>query len=53
MSVCDRIVVLNFGQVIADGPPEAIRANSEVAVAYLGDVVQDPGPDAFGTGDDA
>ena len=36
MSVCDRIVVLNFGQVIADGTPGEIRANSEVATAYLG-----------------
>ena len=39
MSVCDRIVVLNFGRVIAQGTPEAIRANPEVATAYLGDVV--------------
>jgi branched-chain amino acid transport system ATP-binding protein len=48
MSVCDRIVVLNFGQVIAEGSPAAIRADPEVAVAYLGDEVQQPGPDAFG-----
>ena len=40
MSVCDRLVVLNFGQVIADGTPESVRANPEVATAYLGDVVQ-------------
>jgi branched-chain amino acid transport system ATP-binding protein len=53
MSVCDRIVVLNFGQVIAEGPPAAIRADPEVAVAYLGDEVQQPGPDAFGHRDDA
>jgi branched-chain amino acid transport system ATP-binding protein len=39
MSVCDRLVVLNFGQVIADGTPEEIRANSEVATAYLGDEI--------------
>ncbi len=36
MSVCDRLVVLNFGQVIADGTPEVVRANSEVTTAYLG-----------------
>jgi branched-chain amino acid transport system ATP-binding protein len=48
MSVCDRIVVLNFGVVIAEGTPAAIRANPEVAVAYLGDEVREPGPDAFG-----
>jgi len=40
MSVCDRIVVLNFGQVIAQGTPSEIRANPEVATAYLGDVVE-------------
>ena len=39
MSVCDRVVVLNFGQVIADGTPQAILSNSEVATAYLGDEV--------------
>ena len=37
MSVCDRLVVLNFGQVIADGTPEVIRANPEVTTAYLGE----------------
>ncbi|HVB91779.1 MAG TPA: ABC transporter ATP-binding protein [Acidimicrobiales bacterium] len=41
MSVCDRLVVLNFGQVIADGTPESVRANPEVATAYLGDEVHE------------
>jgi branched-chain amino acid transport system ATP-binding protein len=41
MSVCDRLVVLNFGQVIAEGTPAAIRANPDVATAYLGDPVHD------------
>jgi branched-chain amino acid transport system ATP-binding protein len=41
MAVCDRLVVLNFGQVIADGTPESVRANPDVAAAYLGVDVED------------
>lgn len=36
MEVCDRIVVLNFGQTIAHGPPSEIAKNSAVIEAYLG-----------------
>ena len=36
LSVCDHVYVLDFGAVIAEGPPEAIRANRAVAEAYLG-----------------
>lgn len=35
--ICRRVVVLNFGQVIADGTPEAVMANQQVIAAYLGD----------------
>jgi ABC-type branched-subunit amino acid transport system ATPase component/ABC-type branched-subunit amino acid transport system permease subunit len=36
LSVCDHVYVLDFGAVIAEGPPDTIRANRAVADAYLG-----------------
>ena len=37
MGVCDTLVVLNFGEVIAIGDPGTIRADPTVLAAYLGD----------------
>ncbi|MBL7501243.1 ATP-binding cassette domain-containing protein [Frankia sp. CNm7] len=45
LGICDHIYVLEFGKLIAEGDPASIRANREVADAYLGN--------AHHTGDDA
>jgi branched-chain amino acid transport system ATP-binding protein len=36
MEVCDRLCVLDGGRVIAQGTPDEIRRNADVAAAYLG-----------------
>jgi ABC-type branched-subunit amino acid transport system ATPase component len=39
MRVSDRVLVLDEGMLIADGPPQAIRSNERVIDAYLGRAV--------------
>ena len=37
MGVCEKITVLNFGQVLTSGSPDDVKNNPEVIKAYLGD----------------
>ncbi|MEU8299973.1 ABC transporter ATP-binding protein [Micromonospora sp. NPDC048909] len=44
MSVCDELVVLDFGRVIAAGTPDEVRDDPAVTDAYLGATVEEATP---------
>jgi branched-chain amino acid transport system ATP-binding protein len=36
MGVCERVVVINFGEKLCEGPPEYVQTHPDVCAAYLG-----------------
>jgi branched-chain amino acid transport system ATP-binding protein len=40
--VCDYVYCLNFGEMLAEGPPDAVRNHPQVVAAYIGEDVEDP-----------
>ena len=41
-SMCDRVYVLDGGEVLAQGTPDEIRRNPQVVRSYLGELVETP-----------
>jgi branched-chain amino acid transport system ATP-binding protein len=53
MTICDRITVLEFGKVIATGPPDEVRRDPRVVTAYLGGAAATETGDAMAGRDQA
>jgi branched-chain amino acid transport system ATP-binding protein len=51
VGVCDYVYVLNFGKVLTEGKPQAVRNHPEVIAAYLGGEVKDDDKDEEETAD--
>ena len=47
LGICDEVVVLEFGKVIARGAPEVVRRDAQVVAAYLGSAASELAPDAL------
>ncbi|HEY7208519.1 MAG TPA: ABC transporter ATP-binding protein [Gaiellaceae bacterium] len=47
LGICDEVVVLEFGKVIARGAPEVVRRDKQVIAAYLGSAASELAPAAL------
>ena len=53
LGICDEVVVLEFGKVIAQGPPDVVRRDPHVIAAYLGSAASELPEEALSGGDGA
>ena len=53
MNICDQIIVLEFGKVIASGSPDEVRRDPRVVTAYLGSAATPEAGDAVAGRDQA
>jgi ABC-type branched-subunit amino acid transport system ATPase component len=53
LGICDEVVVLEFGKVIARGTPDVVRRDQKVIAAYLGSAASELDPAGLAEGDRA